>query len=604
MSSKAAKGQAEKKPTASPTSSTETPAPESIDVDEDATNAIHVEAPLQGSATEQTASSSHASNTPETNESGDSNPEPGRPGIHADQGPTRVEGLARCDALDRGRITKALVQLIASRSDVAPIAIGLFGHWGSGKSSQIDFVKKALSELAQPRTRIAEFNAWHHEKTDNLGAALAQTVVEALVRDLGFLDQLKLSVRLATRRKSRLTASLSKDTRGFSAWLYRWTTILAPLLGPALMVALATFVALTSFQWAALDAVKTWVGTFTTGAAALWFGWHKFVASNLTQWFKRISIQHRGGVLSLPDFSSKLGSFHEIHTTLKHLCALQLSGADDAPTNGDYLFLVIDDLDRCTPLAVKQVFDAVRLVASIPRVVTLVAIDDRIAFAAVATHYEQFSFAGREPSQVARDYLAKIFQVAITLPPVGSAISGRFIHTELFATELNGVPPTLSTNSSFAADLKAEAASARSGVLHDYRSALPEEVALFALLANETAMSNPRELWRLKQAWFLLKGMVLEDGNGMAEMEPWMRSLFVREWELQAAEAMRHRIKRQVEATRIGFDIDELDADTKKILAMEMDNYLARRPFVDAVLLPSAPTNPVGAPRADVALAG
>jgi KAP family P-loop domain len=512
-------------------------------------------------------------------------------GTRADQGPTRVERHALNDALDRGKITSALVQLISSRIDVAPIAIGLFGHWGSGKSSQIDFVKQELSHLHAQRIRFAEFNAWQHEKSENLGAALAQTVVEALVKDLGFIDQLTLSVQLATRRKSRLTHSLSKDAKGAWSLFYRWATVLAPLFGPAAVVTFAAFVVLANYQWPELNTAKNWVGSVSSGIAALWIGWHKFISVNLTQWFNRISTNNSFSTLALPDFSAKLGSFHEIHTTLRHLCALQLSGTDDTPTSGDYLFLVIDDLDRCTPLAVKQVFDAVRLVASIPRVVTLVAIDDRIAFAAVATHYDKFNFAGRDPGQVARDYLAKVFQVAITLPPVDVANSNRFIHSELFADELRG----LSSSSAMVAgsdrevEAKTEVAPRTSEQL---LSVLPEEVALFAHLANETAVSNPRELWRLKQAWFLLKGMALKDGDGLVMMKPWLQALFVREWELQAPMETRRQIEMRQEAIRAGTPPPNLDARIMKIINLQHDDGVLQRPFVDAVLLPSAPMEP------------
>ncbi len=509
-------------------------------------------------------------------------------GIDVDQGPTRVEQLASSDALDRDRITKALVQLISNRIDVAPIAIGLFGHWGSGKSSQVEFVKKALAQRSELHIRCAEFNGWEHEKNENLGAALAQTVVEALVKDLGFFDQLRLSVRLSIRRKSKFTRALSTDATGASAWFYRWATILTPLVLPALLLAFVAFVALKNLELPALNATKNWVGSIATAIGAMWLGWHKFVSSNLTHWFKRISSGSPARGFSLPDYSSKLGSFHEIHSTLKHLCALQLRGNEETPASGDYLFLVIDDLDRCTPETVKQIFDAVRLVASIPRVVTLVAIDDRMAFAAVSTHYAQFNFAGREVAQVARDHLAKVFQVAVTLPPVDPGTSARFILNKLFAGDLDKSP----TDAPGAPDAgTAGLGSGASAAAKDdptVRNVLPEEVALFAQLANETSISNPRELWRLKQAWFLLKGMVLQDGDGLAQMAPWMRSLFVREWELQANSATRWRIATLRESWRNSGAREIVQQSDLAVLNLELEGASARQHFVDAVLLPSA----------------
>jgi hypothetical protein len=331
------------------------------------------------------------------------------------------------------------------------------------------------------------------------------------------------------------------------------------------------------------------LGSASTALLALWVGWHRFISANLTRWFNRVGSTNLIGHLTLPDFSAKMGSFHEIHKTLSDLCTLQLKG-NESPEDGDYLFLVIDDLDRCTPATVKQVFDVVRLVASIKRVVTLVAIDDRIAFAAVASHYTNFTATGREPAQVARDYMAKVFQVAITLPPVNSKSTGLFIRSELFRAELArpdtktvGDPPAEPTVT--IEPPKVDPESQKKVLL----SALPDEVTLFELLSEETGISNPRELWRLKQAWFLLKGMVLKDGDGIAEMDPWLRSLFVREWTLRATAEVRKRFDDELEALQEGGSPSPLDAKITKILGLETANALERRAFVDAVLLPAAP---------------
>lgn len=491
------------------------------------------------------------------------------------QGPTSTERVARKDALQREKITHALVQLITRRTNVLPFAIGLFGHWGSGKSSQICFVRTALENITAPRIRFAEFNAWEHEGCDNMGAALAQKVVEALVDDLSFLARGKLAARIAMQRKSHLSAALARDKTGLLAWLTKFTHTAAPLLVPAAVAALLAYLFLSR----AGGGLSAGVGTVGAGAAALWLTTQNFVSKNLTDWFKSINTDGARSLFTLPDFSSRLGTFHEIHTTLKHLCSLHLAGTDTEPGAGDYLFLVVDDLDRCSPHTVKQVFDAVRLVANINRVVTLVALDERIAFSAVEKHFDQFAGSGRDTAQVARDYLGKVFQVAISLPPVTQQASENFIREKLFEDHINGGKRTTVATETVVTSQLHEGA--------NFIDVLDEEITLFAELARKTHIANPRQLSRLKQAWFLLRGIVLRDGDDIDVMGPWMSTLFCREWLLQERVETRIALEAAIRGgTRLFVDAESSDS-VYALLDDEQGGWLTRWATVDSVLLPA-----------------
>ena len=514
---------------------------------------------------EQESTDRHASSAPPMPET-----QAGAPLTRVGQGPTSTERVARQDALQREKITTALVQLITRRSNVAPFAIGLFGHWGSGKSSQICFVKNALMQVTAPRIRFAEFNAWEHESCENMGAALAQKVVDALVDDLSFLQRGKLAARIAMQRKSHLSAALAKDKRGMLAAFAKFTHTAAPLLAPA---AIAAFLGYLFFSSVDLP-VSTGVGTLGAGMTALWLTTQHFVSKNLTDWFKSINTDANRSWFALPDFTSKLGTFHDIHTTLKHLCSLHLAGDDDQPGSGDYLFLIVDDLDRCSAHTVKQVFDAVRLVANINRVVTLVALDERIAFSAVEKHFDQFDGSGRETAQIARDYLGKVFQVAISLPPVTQEASENFIRRQLFKDH---VPPGAAPGP----------APQPPPAPVEAIDVLDEEIVLFAKLARQTQIANPRQLSRLKQAWFLLRGIVLRDGDGIGVMGPWMSTLFCREWLLQQTAEKRASLEA---AIRGGQRFDGPAGAPDSVYALldsEQQGWQSRWPTADSVLLPA-----------------
>lgn len=95
------------------------------------------------------------------------------------------------DGVDQLGITadaNALADLIAAKSTVPPLSIGLFADWGSGKSFLIRKVQQRVRVLsAQGGTthcshvRNVEFNAWHFADA-NLWASLATHILDELAK--------------------------------------------------------------------------------------------------------------------------------------------------------------------------------------------------------------------------------------------------------------------------------------------------------------------------------------------------------------------------------------------------------------------------------------
>jgi Cdc6-like AAA superfamily ATPase len=511
------------------------------------------------------------------------------------QGPTHVESVAQKDALAREAITDALVSLLRNRYSTEPLTIGLFGAWGSGKSSQVSFVKKRLEAHAtgRPRIRVIEFNAWEHEKCDNLSAALAQTVVEQLIKDRSLLQQWKLARELAARKRAHIARAAEMDRVGLKAKLYQWV---APFVSWEVATALAIVIAVTQANWEWLahlgHAYLEWVAKLGTSVAVVYLsGWkavEKYVSGNLSNWFKRIAGGPGAGMFGLPDFAAKLGSFHEIRQTLQHLVSLQVGDEKDA-SKGDYLLIVVDDLDRCSVATIKLVLDAVRLVTSLPRVVTMVAVDDRIAYPAVESFFEQFKGSGRDASAVARDYLGKVFNVSISLPPVPEALAAKFIKERLFADEYRKEPPP-GPGGDGTVDPPLKPDPEDPEIPDGTALVTGDEVTEFIRLAAATGISNPRALWRMKQAWYLLRNMALTF-EPESSFGPWMRSLFVREAILALPAAARREIEAWAQVVQTGGTPPGLSAAvpyTLDALLYEDKSDVAKRwARADIVLLPA-----------------
>lgn len=109
------------------------------------------------------------------------------------------------DCLGVDEEARAFARIIASRRTEAPLSIGLFGDWGSGKSFFMGLMQRELEARCQAFTRMAElgdaderaalggrwhgriaqitFNAWHYAEP-NLWASLVTRVFDALAEQL------------------------------------------------------------------------------------------------------------------------------------------------------------------------------------------------------------------------------------------------------------------------------------------------------------------------------------------------------------------------------------------------------------------------------------
>lgn len=459
----------------------------------------------------------------------------------------RVEALAEEDFLGRKRIQEALHKLIVERDGRQHFALGLFGSWGCGKSSLILQLTKRL-EQENPEILVVEFNAWKNEKANNIGAMLAQSVVERLTEDLSPWQKITVAAQLVVARNEWLI----KWKKGYLNAIPPWLLLFfPPLLLIVVVVVLVCFMPLPAGDWSTW--VKSVLGISTI--ATCYRSMLIFLRNNLGERFKNVSAQKVFSFLRLPSYAEHRGLAGEIHQVLGCLCNLQLGVMPGAAGKERTLLLIVDDLDRCTVSAVKEVFDAVRLVADIPNVITLVAVDEQMAFAAVEKHYEQFGHKSQLPANIAREYLGKVLQASITLPVADDESVRRFVSDVLFpgvGEVVYGSTAQLSIESQVARKYSRDTAVSEALQGQDYgpsteeiglkaknlavtsQPALPDEVLLFRELAIIYGFRNPRLMGRLHLSWRLLKALVF-DGRPYAfmEVENYMRLLFWREYRLQ-----------------------------------------------------------------------
>lgn len=115
------------------------------------------------------------------------------------------------DRLQRSGDAEALADLITARAAKPPLAVGVFGPWGEGKSLFLDLVRDQVrrrADAAGGRDPIAhghvsqvEFNAWHYAESDLWASLVAELY--------GQLHHPRTGDGIGTREMSRLAAELA-----------------------------------------------------------------------------------------------------------------------------------------------------------------------------------------------------------------------------------------------------------------------------------------------------------------------------------------------------------------------------------------------------------
>ncbi len=97
---------------------------------------------------------------------------------------------SRVDLLNFGQFVEALEAVIRNPQTKTPIIMGVFGRWGTGKSTLMRMLQERVEQ--QGMTTVW-FNAWLYNKEDEIWAALLQSLTATLSRRLGLLQKIRFA---------------------------------------------------------------------------------------------------------------------------------------------------------------------------------------------------------------------------------------------------------------------------------------------------------------------------------------------------------------------------------------------------------------------------
>jgi hypothetical protein len=303
------------------------------------------------------------------------------------------------DRLNRQAAVQAVLELLDDNQLDTPLALGIFGEWGSGKTS---VMKMLYSELPGQHLRLW-FDAWHYgHQEETLWRALLLEVVECL---RGEVDRVAADAAQTTEDVARQRQTLQSELDELSVTLYR------------------------SHEYQQIGDLKVnWQAAIPlalqTAFAFLPAG--KDIFDNLKAWFQKDGRAKE--VMSLIErerttvYRDQVRSLEQFQHSLRQLVPKYLSSSEEVggPTK---LFVFIDDLDRCLPEAAVGALEALKLFLDVPGCVFVLGMDRRIVEQGIQIRYQQPATSLKHIANPAiyvdaSQYLDKIIQIPFTLPPL------------------------------------------------------------------------------------------------------------------------------------------------------------------------------------------
>ncbi len=243
------------------------------------------------------------------------------------------------------------------------LVVGLYGEWGSGKSSIKNMVIDSVAEMPEAdRPQILEFNPWQFAGQEQLFHAFFHEIGTALGRG-GSPD----------------AAKLEKHWRVYEARLKLGQTFAEMVVNrlPILLAFIAAAGITASFAGVSIGLWITAVAVVSTAVLR----WPALISGRFADVFRAQSQQREG----VPEAKEAVG---------------KLLKKRRAP-----LIVVLDDIDRLQPQEIRLLFQLIKANGDLPRLVYFALFQEDVVQKSL-----------RMRAQSGRDFLEKIVQVAFSVP--------------------------------------------------------------------------------------------------------------------------------------------------------------------------------------------
>ena len=279
-------------------------------------------------------------------------------------------------------IHASLLKDVVTNTKNLPITIGLYGDWGSGKSSILKILQEQLEK--DDDTVVIYFDGWSFESFDDAKMALIHGIVDALESNEKFFAKVKDNTEGAFNTLKEAFVELKKSIN--------WMRALKITAKAAIPVASAVVTGGTSI-------IPTLISVFQENKEHL----VNLLTGDKAEEFLQKAINSE-------DVEKKYKAVREFRTDFEALINKSKQGR---------IVILIDDLDRCLPRHIIDNLEAIKLFLNVPKTAFVIAADQYIVSNAIKSEYKTIIEASKEDrahDNLGEAYMEKFIQLPYTLP--------------------------------------------------------------------------------------------------------------------------------------------------------------------------------------------
>lgn len=295
------------------------------------------------------------------------------------------------DYLNFGYIVDLIVEIAMNR-ELTPSTIGLYGDWGSGKSSLMKLAQDRIERLSKakkkkeddtPKTLCIEFNGWLFEGYEDTKTSLCGTILDKLD------DAQRFGPEVANKAKDLIKKIDFKK-----------------LIGKGVKFGMDYLL--------------------TGGIGAL----TDLTLSNILN-----SLKDKYGSIETKDIEDVLAKFkteEKTRTEIKKFRDDFKQLLEDSKVENVVVF--IDELDRCSPDTILDLFEAMRLFLFVDGMSFIIGADERLIQYAIKTKYKEVPGNNLD---IGKEYLEKVIQYPVTIPQLNHAEVNQYLSCLLLEQTLS-----------------------------------------------------------------------------------------------------------------------------------------------------------------------
>lgn len=289
------------------------------------------------------------------------------------------------------------VESIAMDAKLTPSTIGVYGDWGSGKSSLMQMVEEKIKTEHKEDACCIRFNGWLFEGYEDAKTAFCGSI----------LDALRANKTIPSKVKTRIT-NLLKKVDGKKILMKGGSVALDILLTGGL----------GSITYLTIDAITNALKDKLSNVSADDI---KEVLKGVLTENKKQSTSNRNDIKIFQEEFKKILDESKI----------------------EHLVIFVDELDRCTPDTVLDIFAAMRLFLFVEKTSFIIGADSRLVDYAIKSRYK--NIVGND-LDISKEYLEKLIQYPVTIPKLDELELERYLTCLLLETDIDNIAECFKSN--------------------------------------------------------------------------------------------------------------------------------------------------------------